>query len=226
MRTQYCAFVLSVFSTASAHSWLHCTALHCTAHNNTGILADMKVTAAAENAPVIDRLMPWFANLCQGWPRAKQNPGNWTEETTNYLWDISKAKFESKESHACHPNQRTPNQHLEAPAPGTKLANLAHHDNPAPMATAAAGSNITLMFGGNGHTRGNNAGPNGDPGRVVVYWVGEKEKELVDIKELNDDTLVQENGFSEESFSYQADKAVTSPTDGLMDKGNWMTLRL
>jgi hypothetical protein len=60
-----------------------------------------------------------------------------------------------------------------------------HHDAPAPMATAAAGSSIKLMFGGNGHSRGNFGGVNtGDPGKVSVYWAGEKEKEIVDVKEV------------------------------------------
>jgi hypothetical protein len=83
------------------------------------------------------------------------------------------------------------------------------------------------MFGGNGHSRGAPfATETGDPGRVSVYWAGEKEKELVDIKDLNGDTLVQENGFSEESFAYPADMNMKTPDKGLVEKGNWMTLRL
>jgi hypothetical protein len=41
------------------------------------------------------------------------------------------------------------------------------------------------MFGGNGHSRGNFGSVNtGDPGKVSVYWAGEKEKEIVDVKEV------------------------------------------
>lgn len=94
------------------------------------------------------------------------------------------------------------------------------------MATAAAGSSIKLMFGGNGHSRGANAGGQGEPGTVSVYWAGKKETEITDMKELNNETLVQENGFSEESFAFPEDKAVWMPQQGLVDKGNWMTLRL
>ena len=94
------------------------------------------------------------------------------------------------------------------------------------MATAAAGSSIKLMFGGNGHSRGFRVSDNGDSGRVVVYWGGSAEKELVDLKDLNDDTLAQENGLSEESFAYPADMNVKTPDKGLVDQGDWMTLRL
>jgi hypothetical protein len=94
------------------------------------------------------------------------------------------------------------------------------------MATAKPGGSIKLMFGGNGHSRGANAGENGDAGRVGVYWAGVPETELVDVKDLNSDTLLQENGFSEESFSFPKDKAVRTPQQGLVDKGNWMTLQL
>lgn len=94
------------------------------------------------------------------------------------------------------------------------------------MATAAAGSSIKLMFGGNGHSRGANAGGNGDPGRVAVYWAGAPETELVDINDLTKETLLQENGFSDESFAFPADMGVWKPEQGLVDKGNWMTLHL
>jgi hypothetical protein len=94
------------------------------------------------------------------------------------------------------------------------------------MATATAGGSIKLMFGGNGHSRGANAGENGDAGQVGVYWAGVPGKELVDVKDLNSDTLLQENGFSEESFSFPKDEAVQTPQEGLVDKGNWMTLKL
>jgi hypothetical protein len=59
------------------------------------------------------------------------------------------------------------------------------HNAPAPMATAHAGGSIKLMFGGNGHSRGNFGGVNtGDPGKVSVYWAGQKEREIVDVKEV------------------------------------------
>ncbi|KAI4636311.1 hypothetical protein J4E83_001265 [Alternaria metachromatica] len=94
------------------------------------------------------------------------------------------------------------------------------------MATAAAGSPITLMFGGNGHSRGNFGGvEKGDPGRVSVYWAVSKEKEIVDVKEFTKENLVQDNGFSEESFAYPADLKVTAPP-ALQDKGNWQTVHL
>jgi hypothetical protein len=166
--------------------------------------------------------MPWFANLCHGWPRAKQNPGDWVDESDHYLWDLSKAASSSPpDTHACHPSQRSPTYYTSTNDPS-----LTHHTNPAPMATAAAGSNITLMFGGNGHSRGANAGGDGDAGRVGVYWAGKPETEIADMKELNEMNLVQENGFSEESFAFPADMSVRSPAQGLVDKGNWMTLNL
>jgi len=89
-------------------------------------------------------VQPEYAYFCHGWPRAKQNPGDWIEETNEYLYTVS-----DKDPHACHPNQRAPSQFLDAPAAGLK-----HHKNPAPMATAKAGESIKLMFGGNGHSRG------------------------------------------------------------------------
>lgn len=94
------------------------------------------------------------------------------------------------------------------------------------MATAKAGASIKLMFGGNGHSRGANAGGEGDAGRVSVYWAGKAETELVDVEELTKETLVQENGFGEESFAFPEDTKVWKPDQGLVDKGNWMTLRL
>ncbi|KAL1798914.1 hypothetical protein ACET3X_002951 [Alternaria dauci] len=98
------------------------------------------------------------------------------------------------------------------------------------MATASAGSSITLMFGGNGHSRGNFGGVEmGDPGKVSVYWAGSKETEIVDVKELTEENIVQRNGFSEESFAYPLDTKVTAPGWGpkdLHDKGNWQTLHL
>jgi hypothetical protein len=163
--------------------------------------------------------MPWFADLCHGWPRAKQNPGDWIDETNFYLWDLL-AQPEG-DTHACHPDQRTPTYHLSRSDP-----NLPFHHSPAPMASAYAGSSIKLMYGGNGHARGYNAGGKGNPGRVGVYWAGAPEKEIVYLQDLNQNTLLQENGFSDESFAYPADQNVWTPSQGLVDKGNWMTLRL
>jgi hypothetical protein len=97
------------------------------------------------------------------------------------------------------------------------------------MATASAGSDIKLMFGGNGHSRGNFGGVNtGDPGKVSVYWAGGPEKEIVDIKELTFNILLQENGFSDESYAWPEDMRVTDPGPYplLRDKGNWQTLHL
>ena len=95
------------------------------------------------------------------------------------------------------------------------------------MATASAGTSIKLMFGGNGHSRGDFGGvQTGDAGYVAVYWKGRVEQEIVDISELTDENKLQENGFAEESFSFPDDKSVVSPRQGLQDKGNWMTLRL
>ena len=101
---------LSSLSTTSAHSWLHCTK-----HDNKEILEKMKVSpttpvpsgqaqffnthpqkAAAAGENPVDPVGPWFADLCHGWPRAKQNPGNWIKESDDYLWDLRKVKFETK----------------------------------------------------------------------------------------------------------------------------------
>jgi hypothetical protein len=94
------------------------------------------------------------------------------------------------------------------------------------MATAAAGSNITPMFGGNGHSRGANAGGNGNARCVGVYWAGKPETGILHVKELDEMNSVQENGFSEESLAFPADMSVRSPAKGLADKENTMTLNL
>ncbi|KAI4934473.1 hypothetical protein J4E85_002330 [Alternaria conjuncta] len=169
--------------------------------------------------------MPAFANLCHGWPRGKQNPGDWRDEGIEYIWDLPAAASKG-DTHACHPRQRAPAQYLTPTIPQEPGSKPPHHDAPAPMATAAPGSSITLMFGGNGHSRGNFGGvEKGDPGRVSVYWAGSKEKEIVDVKELTKENLVQDNGFSEESFAYPADLKITAPP-ALQDKGNWQTVHL
>ncbi|KAB2109434.1 hypothetical protein AG0111_0g399 [Alternaria gaisen] len=186
--------------------------------------------AAAETPPrEIDPLRPWYAELCHGWPRAKQNPGNWQDEGLEYLWDLPAAASRS-DTHACHPSQRGPLQYLASSIPQEAGHKPPTHTAPVPMVTASAGSSITLMFGGNGHSRGNFGGVEmGDPGKVSVYWAGSKEKEIVDVKELTEVNLMQRNGFSEESFAYPLDKKVTAPWWGpedLHDKGNWQTLHL
>jgi len=130
--------------------------------------------------------MPWFAEYCHGWPRSKQNSGDWIEEGKDYLWALNN----NRDTHACHPDQRAQNQYLATPD-----VTLEHHEAPAPMATAAAGSSIKLMFGGYGHSRRNNAGNEHDGGKVALYWAGEPEKELVDISKLTAETLVQEGSF-------------------------------
>jgi hypothetical protein len=167
----------------------------------------------------VDPLMPWYAYLCHGWPRAKKNPGDWKEESEWYLWDLQKERAVG-DTHACNPFQRTPTYHL-----GRSDPSLPNHYSPAPMATASAGSSIKLMYGGNGHSRGANAGGKGNPGRVSVYWGGGPGKELADISDLNEKTLLQEAGFSDESFAYPEDQNVWMPPQ-LQDKGNWMTLKL
>lgn len=93
------------------------------------------------------------------------------------------------------------------------------------MATSTPGGELKLLFGGNGHSRGDNAGGNGDPGRVAVYWKREPEAETEYISEFTEENRLCEAGFSDESFAYPADRSVTAPP-ALHDKGNWMTLRL
>jgi hypothetical protein len=56
-------------------------------------------------------------------------------------------------------------------------------------------------------------------------WIN-REREIVDVKEFTSEYLVQEDGFSDESFSFPADMNIMSSGQGLIDKGNWMTLRL
>jgi hypothetical protein len=88
------------------------------------------------------------------------------------------------------------------------------------MVIASAGGGIKLMFGGNGHSHAYHSGGQGNPGKVAVYWLGEKEKELVDTSALTADTLVQEGEFSDESFAFSADEGVWKSEQGLFDKGN------
>lgn len=163
--------------------------------------------------------MPWFEQFCSGYARNGVAAGNWIDESTNYIWNIAAESFnmgasKPADTHACQPNQRSPTYN-----PGS------------PMKTAAPGDTIRLFFGGNGHTRGFNTGgtvnPNPDgPGTVSVYWKGSPEQEIVDISEFTTANLLQSNGFAEESFSYPADPSIKTPDQGLVDKGNWQSLKL
>jgi hypothetical protein len=164
--------------------------------------------------------MPWFAETyCKAYPRAKQYGGNWIDESSNYVWNIAAESFnmgaaKPPDTHACPPEQRTPTYYPNAP-----------------MKTAAPGDSIKLYFGGNGHTRGSNAGGTSNPnplgpGTVSVYWKGAPEQEIVDISEFTPENLLQSNGFADESFSYPADPNIKTPDQGLVDKGNWQTLKL
>lgn len=186
-------------ATASAHSWLGCTD-----HDNGEVLKWMKGNATRTPPVLVDPLMPAFAKYCKGWPRSKQNPGDWIAESSNYVWNLAANKFKG-ETNACHPSQRNP----------TYLGN-------APMASAKAGESLRLMFGGNGHARGASVG--GTPGTVTVYWKGKPDTEIKDVKEFTAANKLQSNGFSDESFSYPAN--VKTPQEGLIDKGNWQTIKI
>ncbi|KAF2032782.1 hypothetical protein EK21DRAFT_109527 [Setomelanomma holmii] len=196
----------SFLTLTAAHSWLSCTD-----HDNKNIIDWMKsnVTECVPVLPIrpdciVDPLMPWFAYLCKGWPRAKQNPGDWQDESSNYLWSINEATAKV-DTHAYHPSQRTPTYFTFASDPA-----LPHHTAPAAMATSTPGGTIKLMYGGNGYSRGANAGGNGDAGRVG----------------FTPSFLMQENGFSEEAIMFPDDDKVVTPNQGLVDKGNWMSLKL
>jgi hypothetical protein len=157
--------------------------------------------------------MPWYADFCKGWPRGKANPGNWIDESSNYVWNIAANSWNGGAYHpadtsACNPSQRAPNQ-LEG----------------APMTQVSAGGMFRLRFGGNGHTRG--TGPaSGNPGEVSVYWKGTPGAEITDINEFTDNHLLSRAGFADNSFSYPADPAIKKPVDGLVDKGNWMEVKV
>jgi hypothetical protein len=158
--------------------------------------------------------MPWYSYMCKGWPRNKANPGNWIDESTNYIWNIAAnswngGSYHPADTHACPANQRTPT----------------YQDN-APMTTAAPGDMIRLRYGGNGHTRGYNAGFEKGPGNVTVYWKGSPEQEITDISEFTPKNALQTSKFDQFAFAYPADKSITTPMAGLVDKGNWMELNL
>lgn len=161
--------------------------------------------------------MPWYSQYCHGWPRNKANPGNWIDESTNYVWNIAAnswngGSYHPADTHACPPNQRSPT-----------------YQSGAPMSTAAPGGMIRLRYGGNGHTRGYNVGGpqnNNSPGTVSVYWKGAPEQEITDISEFTKANLLQTQGFADQSFSYPANPAIVTPEQGLVDKGNWFNLNL
>jgi hypothetical protein len=83
---------------------------------------------------------------------------------------------------------------------------------------------IRLRYGGNGHARGYSVG--GEPGTVTVYWKGKPEAEITDSSEFTKENALQSQGFAANSFAYPADPSITSPVQGLVDKGNWMELNL
>lgn len=195
MKTAFAATIVAAAS-VSAHSWIECVN-----HDNSQILPWMQGNAT-QNV-LIDPAMPWYANFCHGWPRAKQNPGNWIDESTNLVWNLVAKKFEGDHS-ACNPLQRTPNQ-----AAG------------APVAQIAAGSSFRLRFGGNGHTRGSGTA-DGNPGQVSVYWLKTPGAQIETTDGFKDENLLKRAGFADESFSYP--EGVKKPTEGLVDKGNWMTV--
>jgi hypothetical protein len=201
------ALIAAALPTALTHSWLECTN-----HDNSQMRSWMQGNSTLSPPVIIDPEMPWYAYQCSGWPRNKANPGNWIDESTNYVWNIAAESwnggdYHPADDHACPPNQRSP----------TYQAN-------APMASVAPGSSIRLRFGGNGHTRGYNVG--GSPGTVAVYWKGAPEQEITDISEFTAANKLQEAGFSDDCFSYPADPNIKTPQQGLVDKGNWMVLNL
>jgi trans-aconitate methyltransferase len=93
------------------------------------------------------------------------------------------------------------------------------------MTTTTPGGSIKLMFGGNGHSRGANVDGSGNAGKVAVYWKGGPEKEIEDIKEFTQENKLKEIGFAEEAFVYPPDdENVKTSAEGMLDKGNWMTV--
>ncbi|KAK3380799.1 hypothetical protein B0H63DRAFT_560650 [Podospora didyma] len=192
---------LAVAGTATAHSWLECSD-----HDQDAVLPQM-IAGSKKNPPeLVDPV--FFPDACKGWPRAKQNPGDWIEESSNLAWNLAANGF-GGDNHACNPLQRKPAQSPNAPA-----------------AAAKAGGSIMLRYGGNGHTRGATAGEGGDPGQVQVFWAGKKETEIVTVDELTKDKIISQAGFAENSFSYPEDPAITKPAQGLVDKGNWQKVTL
>ena len=176
-----------------AHSWLFCID-----DDTSQYISQMKAKAA--NLEVMEP--PYSA--CRAFPRGKQNPGNWIDESTNYIWDLQKAAGNGDTS-VCHPNQRSPNQFQGAP-----------------MATASPGSSLKLRFGGNGHSRGGNVpgGANGNSGTVQVYTYGEPGREIVDVSELPNARMLGQAGFADDAINFR-------DTNGMLqDKGNWFNLQL
>jgi hypothetical protein len=146
MKNRISITILYLVAAPSAHSWLGCTS-----HDNNDVLEwVISNTTVFGKDHIVDPLTPWFADLCHGWPRAKQNPGDWVDESSNYIWHISKTLSSSPpDKHVCHPDQRSPTKYLTAPDPS-----LAHQSNPASMATASAGSSTKLIFGSSGDAGG------------------------------------------------------------------------
>ncbi|QDS72878.1 hypothetical protein FKW77_007525 [Venturia effusa] len=203
------AATAAIVSAVSAHSWIECTN-----HDNSEILPWMKGNSTLQPPVLIDPAMPWYAQYCKGWPRNKANPGNWIDESTNYIWNLVAQGFDMgavkpSDTHACPPSQRSPT-----------------YQNGAPMTTASPGDMIRLRYGGNGHTRGYNAGFAKGPGNVTVYWKGSPEQEITDVSEFTSANALQSQGFADNSFSYPADTSITVPENGLVDKGNWFELNL
>ncbi|KAK0723496.1 hypothetical protein B0T26DRAFT_675060 [Lasiosphaeria miniovina] len=193
---------LSVAGFAAAHSWVECV--------DFDKAPQIKLMEEGAKKNPVDPADPVFhPEFCKGWPRAKDNPGNWQVEGTTIAWNINAAVFLNDRS-ACSPPQRE----FKPQGPNT------------PIATAKAGGTITLRYGGNGHSRGKGANGNGDPGNVQVFWAGKKETELKTLDDLTDKTRIAKAGFSDESFALPADKSVVDPDFGLIDKGNWMTVTL
>lgn len=147
---------------------------------------------------------------CKGWPRAKHNPGNWIDESSSYVWDMQ-LQSSNGDTHACHPSQRGPTYFTS------------EHAN---MAESVAGGQIKLMFGGNGHSRGANVDGSGEAGTVAVYWKGGQEREIEYIEELTSANLLKRIGFAQEAFIWPEAERVSQPSQGMLDKGNWMTVNM
>jgi hypothetical protein len=50
--------------------------------------------------------MAVYADQCKGWPRNKNNPGNWIDESSNYIWNIGAqswngGSYHPPDTHAC-----------------------------------------------------------------------------------------------------------------------------
>ena len=148
--------------------------------------------------------MPWYSNFCKGWPRAKKNPGNWIDESTNYTWNIG---ANPANIYACPPGQRS-----------------LIYDLNASMAHAASGDSIKLRFSDNRHSRGDNV--SGDSGTVTVYWKDASEQEIIDVSEFIEQNKLASGGFIADAFNYSSNESIKSPIQGLVDKDNWLSVKL